>query len=205
VWVFTQSDMPWQPWRPRRCWVLACASSSHGPLEGGECLIEPPPGTSEFGQSKPSGCTVESTWRQACRWSAFRQLGRACQPYHQLNKSWGWSPDAVQDRLPHTYPSSYVLRFPKLSLTRDSRNFWHQCRRPERQRLLCVCVCVCVYVCVCVCVNEIPTLIIYVCMLSDVSMYTYLYLRTRIYSTCVRYLTNLLLNRQLMDGINGRH
>ncbi len=49
--VFTESDMSWQPWRPRRRQVLACASSSHGPLEGGECLIKPPPGTSEFGQS----------------------------------------------------------------------------------------------------------------------------------------------------------
>jgi hypothetical protein len=48
-------------------------------------------------------------------------------------------------------------------------NGWHSLIDGRKEERKLNCLCVCVSVCLCVCVNEIPTLIFYVCMLSDVS------------------------------------
>ena len=85
----TEHELTWPPQLPRRHSVPSGASSLHDLLGGGGCLSELLPSTSEFGLNKPSGCIVESTWRQACLQFAFPRRVRVCLPYHRQNKSWG--------------------------------------------------------------------------------------------------------------------
>ncbi len=49
--LFTEPELSWQPWQPRRHRVLSSTNSSHGLLSGGGCLTELLQDTSESGRS----------------------------------------------------------------------------------------------------------------------------------------------------------